>query len=101
DRARAVREDIALRDEDVTNLVTKLERIPLAIELAAAKARFMSVTEISERISDRFALLKSRARTGPQRHQTMYGVLDWSWNLLTAQEQRALQWFALLPGGLS
>lgn len=101
ERARAVRTDAVLPQAETAQLVSQLEGIPLAIELAAAKMRFMSVAEIQDRLSDRFALLQGRMRTAPERHQTMFAVLDWSWNLLTPNEQRALQHFALLPGGLS
>lgn len=100
-RARAVRADASLPRAEVAGLVHELECIPLAIELAAAQARFMSVAEINDRIGDRFTLLQSGTRAGPQRHQTLFEVLDWSWNLLTLEEQQGMQWFALFPGGLS
>lgn len=101
DRARAARDGADMPIEAVAKLVDQLERMPLAIELAAAKVRSMSVAEIGERLGDRFALLRGNSRSAPQRHRTMFAVLDWSWHLLSHEEQRALCWFALLPDGLT
>ena len=66
---------------------TRLDGLPLAIELAAAKVRVMSVAEIGRRLEDRFALLAGRDRSAPDRHQTLEAVIAWSWNLLRAEDQ--------------
>ena len=60
----------------------RLDGLPLAIELAAAKVRVMSVEDIDRRLDDRFALLRGGDRSAPDRHQTLIAVIDWSWNLL-------------------
>ncbi|MDT3438046.1 MULTISPECIES: BTAD domain-containing putative transcriptional regulator [unclassified Pseudofrankia] len=100
-RAVAARPDVQLPDEAVTDIVTRLDGLPLAIELAAAKARMMSVEEISRRLENRFALLRGGVRNAPDRHQTLLAVIDWSWNLLTDPERRALRWLAVFQGGVT
>ena len=70
-------------DEAVRRVVRRLDGLPLAIELAAAKVRAMSVEDIDRRLDDRFALLRGGDRSAPDRHQTLIAVIDWSWNLLT------------------
>ena len=76
----------------------RLDGIPLAIELAAARLRTFSARQIAERLDDRFHLLTSRLRTAPLRHQTLEAALDWSFQLLSESEQitlRRLSVFAL------
>jgi tetratricopeptide (TPR) repeat protein len=82
-------------------VVARLDGLPLAIELAAAKVRVMSVEDIDRRLDDRFALLRGGDRTAPDRHQTLLAVIDWSWNLLTEAERRALRWLAVFHDGFS
>lgn len=82
----------------VAGICRRLDGIPLAIELAAARMRAFSVRQISERLDDRFHLLTSRLRTTPLRHQTLEAALDWSFQLLSESEQivlRRLSVFAL------
>ena len=99
-RARAARSDVRLDPDEVTALVDRLDGLPLAIELAAAKVRVMSVAEIGRRLENRFALLAGRDRSAPDRHQTLEAVIAWSWNLLRAEDQaRAADPFGL-PGRL-
>ena len=100
-RARAARSDVRLDPDEVTELVTRLDGLPLAIELAAAKVRVMSVAEIGRRLEDRFALLAGRDRSAPDRHQTLEAVIAWSWNLLRAEDQGALQTLSVFPDGFS
>ncbi len=100
-RARAARPDARLDADEVTALVERLDGLPLAIELAAAKVRVMSVAEIARRLEDRFALLSGRDRSAPDRHQTLEAVIAWSWNLLGADEQQALRTLAMFPDGFS
>ena len=82
-RASAARPGVPLEDEAVRRVVRRLDGLPLAIELAAAKARAMSVEDIDRRLDDRFALLRGGDRSAPDRHQTLIAVIDWSWNLLS------------------
>ena len=82
-RATAARPGVPLEDEAVRRVVRRLDGLPLAIELAAAKVRAMSVEDIDRRLDDRFALLRGGDRSAPDRHQTLVAVIDWSWNLLT------------------
>ena len=98
---RAARRDVRLDAEEVTSLVTRLDGLPLAIELAAAKVRVMSVAEISRRLEDRFALLVGGDRSAPVRHQTLESVIDWSWNLLDLDDRAALRALAVFPDGFS
>ena len=70
-RARAARPGVALDDDAVRRVVRRLDGLPLAIELAAAKVRVMSVEDIDRRLDDRFALLRGGDRSAPDRHQTL------------------------------
>jgi len=101
DRATAARPGLALNDEVVRRIVVRLDGLPLAIELAAAKTRVMSVEEIDRRLESRFALLRGGDRSAPDRHQTLLAVIDWSWNLLDQTERRALRWLALFNDGFT
>lgn len=90
------------RPEDspvVEAIVDRLDRLPLAIELAAARARTLSLTEIRDGLDNRFALLSGGPRTVP-RHQTLKALIDWSWELLDADERDAIGVAALAPAGL-
>ena len=83
------------------SIVTRLDGLPLAIELAAAKVRAMAIEEIDRRLEDRFALLRGGDRAAPDRHQTLLAVIDWSWNLLDEAERRALRRLALFNDGFT
>ena len=85
----------------IENIVTRLDGLPLAIELAAAKVRAMSVQEIDRRLENRFVLLRGGDRSAPDRHQTLLAVIDWSWNLLGDDEKRALRWLSLFHDGFT
>ena len=87
-RARAVRPDADLPDDVVADIVARLDGLPLAVELAAARIRTMSVEEVRRALADRFALLRGRDRSAPARHQTLTAVIAWSWDLLSVDEQR-------------
>ncbi len=100
-RASAARPGVALDDDAVLRVVHRLDGLPLAIELAAAKVRVMSVEDIDRRLDDRFALLRGGDRSAPDRHQTLVAVIDWSWNLLTEEERRALRWLSVFHDGFS
>jgi predicted ATPase/DNA-binding winged helix-turn-helix (wHTH) protein len=82
-------------------IVEQLDRIPLAIELAAARARLVGPAELLTRLSDRFRLLASRRRDLPDRHRTLDAAIRWSWDLLTPWEQDALAQLSVFRGGLT
>lgn len=101
DRAAAVRPGFALTRENcaqVVQLCRTLDGVPLAIELAAARIRALSVDQIAGRIDDRFRLLASGDRTAPARQQTLQAAVDWSFELLTADEQVLLRRLAVFAG---
>ena len=100
-RARAVRPDADLPDDVVADIVARLDGLPLAVELAAARVRSMSAEEVRRALADRFSLLRGRDRSAPARHQTLTAVIGWSWDLLTSEEQRALAWLSVFHDGLS
>src|SRR5262249_4606276 len=100
-RARAARPGIHLPADTVAGVVGNLDGLPLAIELAAARVRVMSVSEIAERLTDRFALLRGGLRDAPERHRTLQDVVDWSWHLLRPAEQSAMRALSIFPGGFT
>ncbi|MFB9837876.1 ATP-binding protein, partial [Actinoallomurus acaciae] len=77
----------------------RLDGMPLAIELAAARLRTMTVTQIADRLDDRFRLLTGGSRTALPRHQTLRAVVDWSWDLLDEPEQVLLRRMSVFAGG--
>ena len=101
ERATAARPSVRLTEALVTSIVARLDGLPLAIELAAARVRTMALEEIDRRLGDRFALLRGGDRSAPGRHQTLFAVIDWSWNLLNAEERRALRRLALFRDGFT
>lgn len=101
DRATAARPGVRLDEDDVRAVVSRLDGLPLAIELAAAKVRVMSPAEIAHRLADRFTLLRGGDRTAHSRHQTLLAVIDWSWNLLGERERRALRRLSAFPDGFT
>ncbi|MCO4769471.1 MAG: protein kinase [Deltaproteobacteria bacterium] len=99
-RARNVAPDFAVTDvvaDVVERIVRRLDYIPLAIELAAARAGVLTPAQILERLSERFKLLRSR-RGGPDRQATLQGAIEWSWNLLEPDEQSALAQCSVFRG---
>jgi predicted ATPase/DNA-binding SARP family transcriptional activator/DNA-binding CsgD family transcriptional regulator len=83
----------------VAQICRKLEGMPLAIELAAARVRALSLEQISERLKDSLKLLKGESRTPPQRQRTLRATLEWSHNLLSAEEQMLLRRLSVFAGG--
>ena len=75
----------------VTQICHRLDGIPLAIELAAARVKVLSVEQIAERLDDRFRLLTGGSRTALPRQQTLRALIDWSYNLLQEQETTLFQ----------
>ncbi|MFI1359542.1 ATP-binding protein [Streptomyces sp. NPDC020898] len=100
-RARAARPGVELPSDAVDGLCRHLDGLPLAVELAAARVRVLSVPEIARRLGDRFALLRGGARDAPERHRTLHAVVDWSWNLLAEEARAALRLLSVFPGGFS
>lgn len=91
ERARSVRSDFALTPEntaDVTDIVRRLDGLPLAIELSAARSKLLPPRLILDRLADRLALLTGGPRDLPPRQQTIRSVIDWSYGLLAPDEQR-------------
>jgi predicted ATPase/DNA-binding SARP family transcriptional activator len=104
DRAGAVRRDLAVDARTLPTMVRvcrALDGMPLAIELAAARLRTMSLDQLASRLDDRFRLLTSGSRTGLPQHRTLRAVVDWSWELLTDAERMVLRRLAVFSGGAS
>jgi len=102
DRARAVRPGFTVTDDNaaaVARICRVLDGMPLAIELAAARMRTMTVAQLVGRLDDRFQLLTGGSRTAVPRHQTLRAVVDWSWELLSDAERILLQRLAVFTGG--
>lgn len=100
-RARAARPDVELPPDAVVELCRQLDGLPLAVELAAARVRVLSVSEIARRLGDRFALLRGGSRDAPERHRTLHAVVEWSWNLLEEDARAALRALSVFPGGFA
>ncbi|MFJ8667735.1 BTAD domain-containing putative transcriptional regulator [Streptomyces sp. NPDC093600] len=101
ERARAVRPDFR-PDADldaVDEICRRLDGLPLAIELAAARLRLLTPRQIADRLDDRFALLTSGSRTVLPRQQTLRAVVDWSWDLLEPDERTLLRQVSVFAGG--
>jgi predicted ATPase len=102
ERAAAVRPDAGalLRDEEaVAEICRRLDGLPLAIELAAARLRLLTPRQIADRLDDRFRLLTSGSRTVLPRQQTLRAVVDWSWDLLDEGERTVLCKLSVFAGG--
>jgi predicted ATPase/DNA-binding SARP family transcriptional activator/tetratricopeptide (TPR) repeat protein len=103
ERARAVRPTLDLTsDADlaaVADVVVALDGMPLAVELAAARASTLAPVELAARLADRFGLLTSGARTADARQRTLRATVDWSHDLLTAPEQVVFRRLAVFHGG--
>lgn len=103
-RARATDPSFRLDESTigtVTELCRRLDGLPLALELAAARIRGISVEDLLDRLSDRLNLLRRPGRAMPRRQQTLRGMMEWSWSLLDAQEQAVLRRLAVHPGTLT
>lgn len=85
----------------IAEICSRLDGIPLAIELAAARVKLFSPQQIADRLNDRFKLLTGGSRTSLPRQQTLRALIDWSYQTLTETEQRALRRLAVFSGGWS
>ncbi len=102
ERAAAVDPGFALQlgnIASVSEICRRLDGIPLAIELAAARVSAMSPDEIARRLGDRFRLLAGGRRTAVPRQQTLHALIDWSWDLLTEDDRRLLRRLSVFVGG--
>lgn len=101
-RATAVQPAFRLTEGNlraVCEICVRLDGIPLALELAAARVRVLSVDEILRHLEDRFRFLKSSDSTAPSRQQTLRATIDWSHDLLSEPERRVLRRLAVFAGG--
>jgi predicted ATPase len=104
ERAGASRPGLALSADDATSaaaICTELDGLPLAIELAAARVRILSVAQIATGLSERFRLLSGGPRTSSDRLRTMRASVDWSYELLSEQERILLRRLAVFAGGFT
>ena len=102
ERARAVQPGFAITDQNarsVAQLCRRLDGIPLAIELAAARVRALPVEQIAARLDDRFRLLTGGSRAAVARHQTLAATIDWSYDLLGEPERAVLRRLSAFAGG--
>lgn len=86
---------------DVREICRRLDGQPLAIELAAARLRRLSASQVAARLSDRFRLLTGGSRTALPRHRTLRAVVEWSWDLLDDDERDLVERLAVFPGGVT
>ena len=100
-RARAARADADLPREVVGDIVARLDGLPLAIELAAARVRTMTVEEVRRRLDDLFTLLRSRDRSAPERHRTLTAVIEWSWDLLDPADREGMARLSVFHDGFT
>jgi predicted ATPase/DNA-binding SARP family transcriptional activator len=104
DRASAVRKDLAVDTHTLSTMARvcrALDGMPLAIELAAARLRTMSLDQLADRLDDVFRLLTGGSRTALPRQRTLRAVIDWSWALLTDAERVVLRRLSVFSGGAS
>ncbi|WP_461032032.1 ATP-binding protein, partial [Streptomyces mayteni] len=104
DRAAAVRPGFTVHEGNVgavREICHRLDGLPLAIELAAARLRTLDPDHLASRLDDRFRLLTAGSRTALPRHQTLRAVVDWSWELLTEDERRLAERLAVFAGGVT
>ncbi|SCG72209.1 BTAD domain-containing putative transcriptional regulator [Micromonospora humi] len=104
ERAAAVRPGFTVDDTtlpDIRRVVRGLDGLPLALELAAARMRTLSLPELADGLSDRFRLLGTGSRTASTRHRTLRAVIAWSWELLGDRERTVAERVSVLPGGVT
>ncbi|MFE3634364.1 BTAD domain-containing putative transcriptional regulator [Streptomyces cellostaticus] len=101
DRGAAARPGFRVEDdpEACAEICRRLDGLPLAIELAAARLRMLTPRQIADRLDDRFRLLTSGSRTVLPRQQTLRAVVDWSWDLLDTDERDVLSRLSVFAGG--
>jgi non-specific serine/threonine protein kinase len=103
-RARAVRQSFALTDANapaIAAICRRLDGLPLAIELAAARVRLLPPQTLLQQLESRLAVLVGGARDHPDRQQTLRGTMDWSYQLLSPSEQQLFARLGIFAGGCS
>ena len=104
DRARAIKPDFVLTDNNaqaVAEICAHLDGLPLAIELAAARIKLLSPKSMVARLDNRLKLLVGGASDLPEHQQTMRTTIDWSYDLLNAQEQKLFEWLSVFASGFT
>jgi predicted ATPase len=104
ERGRAARRELASDDESasvVARICRDLDGLPLAIELAAARTRALSLAEIADRLDDRFRFLRYWHRVADPRHQTLRATIDWSYELLPPAERALFEHLSVFAGGFT
>jgi predicted ATPase/DNA-binding SARP family transcriptional activator len=104
ERAAAVDPSFSVQNDNrgaVAEICRRLDGIPLAIELAAARVRVLTPEQMTARLADRFAMLSGGARTTVPRHRTLRAAIDWSFALLSESEQRLLAQLSVFAGSFS
>ena len=104
ERARAASATFALTDDNapiVVEICRRLDGIPLAIELAAARVKVLSIPNLAQRLNERFKLLTGGSRSALPRQKTLGALIDWSYDLLTPQEQMLFNRVGIFAGGFS
>jgi len=99
ERAQAIRPARAYAVDEVAAICEQVDRLPLAVELAAMHVKVLPLPELRERLSHRLALLRGGARDLPPRQQTMEGAIAWSYELLTEEQQRCFRALGVFVGG--
>jgi predicted ATPase/transcriptional regulator with XRE-family HTH domain len=99
ERAQAIRPARAYAEGEVATICEQVDRLPLAIELAAMHVKVLSLPELQERLSHRLTLLRGGARDLPARQQTMEDAIAWSYELLTEHQQRCFRALGVFVGG--
>ncbi|MFL5591769.1 MAG: ATP-binding protein [Ktedonobacteraceae bacterium] len=99
ERAQAIRPARAYAVDEVAAICEQVDRLPLAVELAAMHVKLLSLPELRERLSHRLALLRGGARDLPARQQTMEDAIAWSYELLTEEQQRCFRALGVFVGG--
>jgi len=103
-RARLVDSHFALDGDSgppVARLVKRLDGMPLAIELAAARVEALGLAQLVDRLDDRFRLLTGTDRSAPVRQRSLTATADWSYQLLSEEEQRVFRWLAVFPASFT
>ena len=104
DRAQAADTRFILTDDNapiVAEICRRLDGIPLAIELAAARVKILSVPNLAQRLNERFKILTGGSRSALPRQKTLTALIDWSYDLLTPHEQMLFNRVGIFAGGFS
>ena len=104
ERARLVQPTFTISEDNigaVAEICVRLDGIPLAIELATARLKMLSVDQVAQHLNDRFRLLTGGSRTAVERQRTLRAMMDWSYDLLSDAEKSLLRWLSVFSGGFT